>query len=180
MLGGGETDHDGRRERRGGNTRVGGHATIQRQCVCCRLAGGRGEVFTRVWDGPGPTKRSRLQPERIGARGLNDPSNPLLPPPSTMYRPPTCVEIYGNSLFASFKGFRIILLPPFLLPPRVNLLYLLPPFPPRYSLAISRLHSISSFSLSPLFQLVLSLDGLFLLFDTNEYICTSKYERIQV
>jgi len=43
----GEVSHDKRvRER----VRIGGHATIQRQCVCCRLAGGRGEVFTRVWD----------------------------------------------------------------------------------------------------------------------------------
>lgn len=25
-----------------------GYVTIQRQCVCCRLAEGRGEVFTRV------------------------------------------------------------------------------------------------------------------------------------
>lgn len=40
------------KEREGGGMRIGGHATIQRQCVCCRLAGGRGEVFTRVWDGP--------------------------------------------------------------------------------------------------------------------------------
>jgi len=37
---------------KGKGMRVGGHATIQRQCVCCRLAEerARGEVFTRVWD----------------------------------------------------------------------------------------------------------------------------------
>lgn len=37
---------------------------------------------------------------------------------------PTCAKIYGNSLFAPFKSFRIILLPPLLLPPRANVLCL--------------------------------------------------------
>lgn len=48
---------------------------------------------------------------------------------------------------------------------RVNLLYL----PPQVLLLLP----LSS-------QLVPLLDGIFLLFDTNEYICTSKYEQIQV
>jgi len=49
---------------------------------------------------------------------------PSLRPTIPLHPAVTCAEIYGNSLFACFKGFRIILLPPFLLPPRVNLLYL--------------------------------------------------------
>lgn len=76
--------------------------------------------------GPDPARHSRLQPERIGARGPNDPYT-LSGFPLPSYHPPTCTEIYGNSLFASFKSFRIILVPPFLLLLlRVNLLYLQP------------------------------------------------------
>lgn len=109
--------------------------------------------------GPDPAKRSRLQPERIGARGPNDPYT-LSGLPLPMCYPPTCTEIYSNSLFASFKSFRIILLPPFLLPPASK-----PTLPPTY-------HKFFSFSpCSP--QLVPSSDSIFLLFDTNKYICTS-------
>lgn len=171
----GKPTTSGRRERRGGNTRVGGHATIQRQCVCCRLAGGRGEVFTRVWDGPGPTKHSRLQPERIGARGLNDPSNPLFASPSSpsSYRSPTCVEIYGNSLFASFKGFRIILLPPFLLPPRVNLLYLLLLLPSSRSLLSPFLLSSNSCFRSTVSSSSSIRTSIFVQVNTSGYRCNA-------
>jgi len=47
--------------------------------------------------------------------------------PLPLYHQPTCTEIYGNSLFASFKSFRIILLPLFLLP-----LASKPTLPPAY------------------------------------------------
>jgi len=87
-------------------------------------------------------------------------------PSCISYQPPTCAEIYGNSLFASFKGFRIILLPPFLLPLREQTYF--------------TSHSTPHPPLVPSHQPVLSPDSLFLLFDTNEYICTGKYERIQV
>lgn len=98
---------------------------------------------------PEPPKRSRLQPERIGARGPNDPYT-LSGFPLPLYHQPTCTEIYGNSLFASFKSFRIILLPLFLLPPASK-----PTLPPAYkffsfssSLLSSCLHPTVSFSSS--------------------------------
>lgn len=95
----------------------------------------------------------------------------LTPSPASPFRRtilPTCTEIYGNSLFASFKSFRIILLPPFLLPPASK-----PTLPPTY-------HKFLSFSFCYPQLSSSSPDSIFLLFDTNEYICTSKYKRIQV
>lgn len=75
--------------------------------------------------GPDPAKRSRLQPERIGARGPNDPYT-LSGLPLPMCYPPTCTEIYSNSLFASFKSFVLSYCRRFCFLLRVNLLYLQP------------------------------------------------------
>lgn len=120
---------------------------------------------------------------------------------------PTCGKIYGNSLFASFKSFRIILLPPLLLPPRskctsaslaprsfINLSF----FPRclRFSISVCLAAGTFFSSSFPLrsFPFVVSssailvfsfsfrpvVTGTTLVLDTNEYICSGKKQRIQV
>lgn len=98
--------------------------------------------------GTSPARRSVVVYSRKESGPVAQMTLPPLRPPISPRPAVTCAEIYGNSLFACFKGFRIILLPPFLLPPRVNLLYLPP----------SELFSACPFPLPPP-QIVLSLDG---------------------
>lgn len=124
--------------------------------------------------GLGPAQRSRLQPERIGARGPNDPytlSGLPLPP----YHPPTCTEIYGNSLFASFKSFRIILLPPFLLPPASK-----PTLPPTYHKFFSFFPCPLSSCLRPTVSSSSSIrTSIFVQVSTSGYRCNTDTNAIE-
>lgn len=105
-------------------------ATIQRQCVCCRLAEGRGEVFTRVRGTGLPiwwwrkekegVACSRLLPKRIGARGLNDPS--LQPPPAAS---PPVSRFTAIRFLPPLRAFVLSYCLCWLLPPRANVLCLL-------------------------------------------------------
>lgn len=148
--------------------RVGGHATIQRQCVCCRLAGGRGEVFTRVWDAP--TRRSvvvysRKESGPVAQMTLTP--SPGFPLPQRTIRQPA-PRFTAIRFLPPLRAFVLSYCRRFCFLLRVNLLYLQPTTSP--SLSLLALHNsclrptVSSFSL----------------IRTSIFVQVHKYKRIQV
>lgn len=149
----------------GGGYAVGGRATIQRQCVCCRLAGGRGEVFTRVWDGPARRSVVVYSRKESGPRGPNDPSTPPASPLSHRTHRQPAPRFTAIRFLPPLRAFVLSYCRRFCFLRRINLLCL-PLFDPLLTPSAARA------SLQP--RSCCSRRSLPLFFDTNEYICTGK------